>query len=317
MKTNLLHHLHSIPHCEAWLDCEKLTLGWSSDEKYIITAADGQKLLLRTAEESLYEQKKQEFSFLEQLSRMDVNASRPVDFGRFDGGVYTLYTYLDGESMEDRLPHLSESRQYLLGVEAGEILARIHTLPAPENSPDWEEYMNRKFDRKIKGAQQCPLSVPGGERMIDFINARRHLLRNRPKSMHHGDYHCGNLLLTPEGHVGVIDFNRFDCGDPWEEFNRIVWCAQTSAAFASGRINGYFAAKKFSDIPSDFFPLLAAYIFSNQLSSLPWAIPFGEKQINVMLRQANMVLDWYDGCTRAVPAWYIPPEDAEALLADG
>jgi len=33
-----------------------------------------------------------------------------------------------------------------------------------------------------------------------------------------------------------FDFNRLDYGDPWEEFNRIVWCAGISKQFASGRI---------------------------------------------------------------------------------
>ncbi|MEK3769068.1 hypothetical protein MKY14_10950 [Paenibacillus sp. FSL R5-0887] len=28
--------------------------------------------------------------------------------------------------------------------------------------------------------------------------------------------------------------DRFDYGDPWEEFNRIPWCALTSPEFASG-----------------------------------------------------------------------------------
>ena len=46
------------------------------------------------------------------------------------------------------------------------------------------------------------------------------------------------MIITPENKLGIIDFNRFDYGDPWEEFNRIVWCAQASTEFASGYING-------------------------------------------------------------------------------
>lgn len=126
--------------------------------------------------------------------------------------------------------------------------------------------------------------------------------------MQHGDFHCGNLLLTPDRHVGVIDFNRFDAGDPWEEFNRIVWCAQVSPLFASGRINGYFPC----GVPDGFFPLTAVYILSNQLSSMPWAIPFGEGEIEVMRRQAVEVLSWYDDCTRDVPRWYLPDDQARA-----
>ena len=299
----MLASLLSIPGSKGWLSCEELTLGWSTDKKYIVTDPNGRRLLLRTAKEDQFAVKQREYSFLEALAPLDINASRPVDFGRFDGGVYTIYTWLDGESMEQALPALSESRQYELGVEAGRALRKIHSLPAPDGMEEWSVRMNRKMDRKIRMALDCELEIPGRDRKIAYINAHRHLLNGRPQTMQHGDYHCGNLLLTPDGHVGVIDFNRFDAGDPWEEFNRIVWCAQKSGAFASGRINGYFE----DNVPSDFFPLISMYIFSNQLSSLPWAIPFGQQEIEVMLRQAEEVVSWYDGLTRDVPTWYIAP----------
>ena len=97
----------------------------------------------------------------------------------------------------------------------------------------------------------------------------------------------GNQVVDDQGRLGVIDFNRWDYGDPWEEFNRVVWCAQASAAYASGYINGYFGG-----VPGEaFFRLLRLYIAANQLSSVPWAIPFGQGEIDVMTRQARQVLD--------------------------
>ena len=82
--------------------------------------------------------------------------------------------------------------------------------------------------------------------------------------------------------------------------NRIVWCAQSAPLFASGMIDGYFD----SDVPKSFWDLLALYISSNTLSSLPWAIPFGQKEIDVMINLAKNVLDWYDGMKNTVPKWY-------------
>ena len=80
-----------------------------------------------------------------------------------------------------------------------------------------------------------------------------------------------------------------------------MWCAQTSPLFASGIVNGYFDG----DVPLEFWKLLALYISSNTLSSIPWAIPFGEKEIETMLNQAKEVLEWYDNMTNAVPRWYV------------
>lgn len=107
--------------------------------------------------------------------------------------------------------------------------------------------------------------------------------------------------IDNEGNIVVIDFNRNEYGDPWEEFNRIVWCAQAAPLFASGMVDGYFD----NDIPKEFWDLLALYISSNTLSSLPWAIPFGEVEIEVMKKQAKDILDWYNGMKNTVPKWYI------------
>ena len=307
----MFSEIASIPGANTWKSCERLTLGWSSDEKYIVTDPADRKLLLRTAKADQFETKRAEFEFLQKIERLGVNASRPVDLGRFDGGVYTLYTWIEGDSMESALPALPAWEQYALGYEAGQILKRIHSIPAPDGLEPWSERMGRKMDRKIRMARECELEIPGRELMIAYIDSHRHLLENRAQCMQHGDYHCGNLVLTPDHHVGVIDFNRFDAAEPWEEFNRIVWCAQASPLFASGRINGYFHEEGL--VPADFFPLVTMYILSNQLSSLPWAIPFGQQEIDVMLRQAKEVLSWYDGCTRDVPSWYLTDEQAKKL----
>jgi aminoglycoside phosphotransferase (APT) family kinase protein len=150
--------------------------------------------------------------------------------------------------------------------------------------------------------ENCPLSYEGGQAFLDYIQENRHLLKNRPQRFQHGDYHIGNMMISTDGQLMIIDFDRFDFGDPWEEFNRIVWCAQSSPLFASGMVNGYFD----NAVPVEFWHLLALYIASNTLSSLPWAIPFGEEEVKVMQKQARQVLQWYDHMRKIVPGWYAP-----------
>ena len=108
------------------------------------------------------------------------------------------------------------------------------------------------------------------------------------------------MMIGRDQKLCIIDFNRNDFGDPWEEFNRIVWCAQAAPRFASGMVDGYFS----KDIPMEFWELLALYISSNTLSSVPWAIPFGDGEIQVMRRQAADILCWYDGMNTVIPSWY-------------
>jgi hypothetical protein len=40
------------------------------------------------------------------------------------------------------------------------------------------------------------------------------------------------MMIGRDRQLYIIDFNRSDFGDPWEEFNRIVWCAQAAPVFA-------------------------------------------------------------------------------------
>ena len=116
----------------------------------------------------------------------------------------------------------------------------------------------------------------------------------------HGDYHIGNMMIE-RGELKIIDFDRYDSGDPWEEFNRIVWSAAASPHFATGQLRGYFGGEP----PLDFFKLLAFYISSNTLSSIYWAIPFGPSDIDTMMKQSQDVLRWFDNMRNPVPTWYL------------
>ncbi len=274
--------------------------GWSGDKKYRAETADGTKYLLRTSEPGTYEKKKAEFAVMQAVDALGIPMCRPLSFGKTDEFVYSIQTWIDGEEAESVIASYSDAEQYAYGLTAGRILAKIHTIPAPDNQEDWESRFNKKIDRKIKGYRDCPLKFDGAEDMIRYIEENRHLLRGRPQSFQHGDCHVGNMMIDRSGTLTVIDFNRFDYGDPWEEFNRIVWCAQVSPRFASGMVNGYFDGK----VPMEFWRLLALYISSNTLSSVYWAIPFGQAEIDTMMKQAREVLEWYNNMRNPVPAWY-------------
>ena len=231
----------------------------------------------------------------------------PIEFGICEEGVYSIQSWIDGESAENLIQLLPDREQYDYGLEAGRILRRIHSIPAPDSQEEWSVRFNRKIDTKIKNYRECPIKYPNGQAFIDYINANRHLLIGRPQTYQHGDYHIGNMMIGRDGKLYIIDFNRNDYGDPWEEFNRIVWCAQKSSFFASGMVDGYFN----NSVPTDFWKLLALYISSNTLSSVYWALPYGETEVNTMMNQAEDVLAWFDDMTNTIPKWYLHDIAAE------
>ena len=279
---------------------EPINKGWSGDKKYCVTDEQGNKFLLRVSPIEQYERKKSEYELMSQVAALGVPMCRPLEFGTCDEGVYSIQSWIDGDDAEEIMSAQSDTEQYVYGLEAGRILRKIHSIPAPDTLEDWEIRFNRKMDYKIKKYGECPIKYENGQAFIDYINENRHLLKDRPQVYQHGDYHIGNMMIGNDKQLYIIDFNRNDFGDPWEEFNRIVWCAQATPLFATGMVNGYFD----NDVPMEFWELLALYISSNTLSSVPWAIPFGDEQIQVMVNQAKDVLSWYDDMKNPIPTWY-------------
>lgn len=236
-----------------------------------------------------------------QAASLGIPMSRPIEFGICKDGVYSIQSWIDGEDAEQVILGCSDTEQYVYGFEAGRILRKIHSIQAPATQEGWESRFNRKIDNKIKKYNECSIKYENGQLFIDYINENRHLLKGRPQVYQHGDYHIGNMMIDRNGELYIIDFDRDDYGDPWEEFNRIVWCAQKSPLFASGMVNGYFN----DNVPMEFWKLLALYISSNTLSSVYWAIPFGQDEVNTMLNQVKEVLSWYDNMRNPMPTWYI------------
>ena len=274
--------------------------GWSADQKYCAITAYGEKYLLRISGPERCARREGEFQRMQQVAALDIPMCLPIEFGVCDEGVYSLQSWIEGSDAGVVIPALPKPQQYAYGLEAGRILAKIHSVPAPADTPAWGPRFNAKIDRKITMYESCPLKYEGGEAFLEYLSGNRHLLSNRPQTYQHGDYHIGNMMIDRSGTLVVIDFDRDDYGDPWEEFNRIVWCAQAAPAFASGMVDGYFGG----NVPMEFWSLLALYICSNTLSSLPWAIPFGDKEITTMKNQEAQVLEWYDGMKNVVPTWY-------------
>ena len=275
--------------------------GWSGDQKYCAVTTDGTKYLLRISSIERLERKRREYEKMSEVAELGIPMCMPVEFGTCEEDAYSIQTWIDGEEAETAIMSMDSSEQYRYGLDAGRILSKIHTIPAQKDAPNWETRFNAKIDRKIAMYENCELKYErGGDTFLNFLADNRYLLAGRPQSYQHGDYHIGNMRIDNNGVLTIIDFEKWDVGDPWEEFNRIVWSAQAAPAFASGMVDGYFDG----NVPMEFWKLLALYISAGMIGSLPWAIPFGEKEVQVMRKQAAQVLQWYDGMKNVVPTWY-------------
>lgn len=282
---------------------EPILKGWSEDKKYCVTVSDGTKYLLRITPISRYETRKTLFAVMKQVAALDIPMCVPIEFGTCDDGVYSIQSWINGEDLNAVLPRLSEAEQYTIGYKSGEILRKMHTIPAPDTQEEWESRFNKKTNRRINTYieyREQGLTAGNEEDFLSYVQNNRHLLKNRPQCFQHGDYHVGNMMVK-NGELIIIDFDRYDFGDPWDEFNRITFTAHASPYFATGQLRGYFNGEPLKE----FFKLLAFYIASNQLGAVGWAQSFGQSEVDFARKQNEEVLQWFDNMNNPMPTWYL------------
>lgn len=293
MKTTIYNSIVHRTHIEK---------GWSGDQKYCATTADGCKYLLRISSLERLERKEREFEKMREVAALGIPMCLPIEFGVCEEGAYSIQSWIEGKDAEEVIPALSPSMQYAYGFEAGKQLRRIHVIPAPSEVDSWDIRYDRKIDAKIKQYHECPLKYENGDFLLDLINKNRHLICGRPSVYQHGDFHRGNIMIGHTGQIYIIDFDRDDYGDPWQDMCAITWDVELSPAFASGRVDGYFD----NNVPMEFWRLLMLYVSVGLLSSLPWAIPFGQEEIGIARHNVVKFTEWYDSMRTVIPNWYQP-----------
>ena len=111
--------------------------GWSGDQKYCAITADGQKYLLRISSIDRLERKRREYKKMSEVAQIGIPMCLPVEFGICEEGAYSIQSWVDGDDAEGLIMSMDSAAQYRYGLDAGRILAKIHTVPAPEDAPSW------------------------------------------------------------------------------------------------------------------------------------------------------------------------------------
>ena len=291
-----------IKNSSRWKSIEEISKGWSKDIKYYITTMDEQHLLLRISDIDQYEVKKKEYEIIKKYSLLGFPMSMPIDFGIYNNekNVYMLLTWIEGNDLEDVLSGLPEGEQYQLGRKAGEILKRIHSIKIDSGDQPTETKKAKKL-LQLSRYEESQDRIKGDDVAVKYVkdNIDR-IWKEKPVYMH-GDYHPGNLIYTPEGNIGVIDFNRWEIGDPYEEFYKLEsFGIEHSIPYCIGQIDAYFDDK----IPEEFWIVLAVYVAHASLYSIKWAEKFGQEEIDGMVVRCRMAFDDYDDFSLYVPRWY-------------
>lgn len=105
-----------------YISKEPIDKGWSSDKKYCITTDNGEKFLMRVTPKENSANHVNMFRILQQVATLGVSMCKPIELGKYDENVYTIYTWIDGKDAEEIIPFLEESEQYNYGLDVGKSL---------------------------------------------------------------------------------------------------------------------------------------------------------------------------------------------------
>jgi aminoglycoside phosphotransferase (APT) family kinase protein len=276
-----------------------LNKGWSNDQKFILSSSEC-KVLLRVLEKDKFDRKTKELNYLSTLDLGEVRFSEPFSVELAKDKVHYKTAYIEGTDLEEILDLLGVEEQRRLGHQAGRVLKEIHSQIKVNDDGSWDKRYSTKVDRKIETYEKSGFHFDHDRSLIEKLQNLKPYLKGRPICFQHGDYHIGNFLLCVDGNLAILDFDRWDIGDPWEEFNRIVWCREKSPLFASAMIDAYFDF----EVPKDFFELLFLYVGSNAIGSIAWAQGYGDQEVEVMMRLIRQFDEDTDHFTQINPKWY-------------
>lgn len=277
--------------------------GLSGDKKFFVTTDNGMKYLLRISDINQFQSKETLFGILQKVSELNIPMCEPIEFGVCDEGIYMLLTWIDGKDAEDVLAFLSENEQYNVGLEAGEILKKIHSISAPIELDDWSKRYHKQNDGRIKAFEGCGLKTDNSDKLLKYIEDNVQLLNNRPQCLQHGDYHVGNLMVTNNCNVFVIDWELLDFNnyaDPWNEFNSIG-LSKVIPNFTTGMLRGYFGGEP----PEEFWKILKFYLSAGALMLLSWAYYCQQDELQYAKQHIDDIVKWYDNMQLEVPSWYV------------
>ena len=275
-----------------------LLKGWSGDKKYRVETADGERFLLRVAEKTQYKQMKADVADMHPTAMLGRSAQQPVALGKSGAWAYTLLTWIDGKELSEVLPALSAGEQYTMGLQAGALLKQIHSAAPVRPPEDGDTLFRQNISEAIARHVSIGMSPDSSRMVIAYLEENRDLPGGRPRVFSHGDYNTGNLIVTPNGTLGAIDFLAY-FGDPWREFLAVPVGEETNPHYHTGLLNGYFSGEP----PAEFFAVLAYYGAVDALTRVSPDDP--PNVLDAGCRHIRNIFRWFDHFQRTVPIWYL------------
>lgn len=181
--------------------------------------ADGEPLILQRQRAGDTRDMEVEASVLRAAAAAGVPVPHLLASGRFENGArYMIQSWVDGETIARKIlrdDDFASARDSLVGQFAT-ALAAVHSIPV-DNVPglpttDQVAQYRQSLDDLNAQLQQ---SHPAFELAFRWLEANRPTSARR--TVVHGDFRLGNVMVGPEGLRAVLDWELAHIGDPMED----------------------------------------------------------------------------------------------------
>lgn len=187
-----------------------------------------------------------------------------------------VMTHVEGETIARRILRDEEfaGARERMAAQCGDILARIHSvpidgiagLPAPDEDP-----AAAVLDQYAGLLDSLGEPHPAFELALRWLTHR--MPEPGPRTLVHGDFRNGNLMVGPHGVTAVLDWELVHVGAAWED---LAWLCTRSWRFGgSGEVGGfgdradlYRAYERASGAPVD----AGAVHWWEVMSSVKWGV---------------------------------------------
>jgi len=300
----LVRHLVASTPCLAGVTgWEPLDKGWSEDEKLLLYVGNAPAYLLRLSDIGWADGREREFLTLGRQHERGLPCPEPVLFRRMEDALICAVVtgYIPGECAEDVLPSMPLRVQRDTGVQAGELLRRLHELAPTEPTPDWAQRRWRQYVRTLGLARHYGIEFSRRAEVEAYAEANAPLLEQAPERFRHEDYHPGNLIVRGTRVVGVIDFFRCAWGDPAEDFYKApLWACRVSVEYSRGQVAGYYDG----EVPEGFWPRHTFYVALHMHGGLVWDTMNCPERLPLRRERVEWILSQYDFREGGPPRWY-------------
>lgn len=286
-------------HCKATV----ISKGFSFDEKYKIELESEESYFIKICDFSYFERKQEEYEYMQQLESLHIPMPKLIHFislAEFNKCIQ-VFEWIDGLDGEDILRTLSMEEQYRAGKKAGEVLKKIHIVEKQDKNNSWEMSIWGKYERYLEALKAYKVDFLNLNTVLDFVANHKDLLTNRPTVFLHDDFHPANIMIDQNEFRAVIDFARFDIGDPIHDFHKVaLFTTAISKPFAVGQVHGYCGGE-----PSlHFWKLYTLYVAMIFPADIVWTYRTTPYLINDMKERLNGILEDHNHFASYIPKWY-------------